>query len=1467
MTTNLKQLASEIETLAAKLEADGWERLRAVRLMNAVSKAAFAARELAWPEPAGRGETLAGSLAEWIQETPAAERIGALLRLARHLAVLLRRGPVPDGMERGDLPARPETWTFLLLGDGLEGAVPQLAGFRSLGFEAESLAAADGLAAYCRRRSGQVVAIAEAEWLAVHAEVLADLPTVATSAGFRLPVVVATVADETFRSQLRARQSGARLLVKAPWDLPRLVSALAGTAWMPRVPYRVMIVDDDAGVLLFYADLLRAAGLEVAAFDDPVAALEFLDGFSPEALVLDIEMPACRGTDLAALCRQGERFAGLPVLYLSAFADIRHQVDARLAGGEDYLVKPVDETLLVTAVITRARRFRLVEEEERRRRQLQRQLDRFRTAVDAHAIVSVAAADGSIVEANAKFCEISGYSREELIGRNHRIVKSGHHPPQFFRQLWRTIATGQIWSGEIRNRRKDGTPYWVQSTIVPFLNAAGRPEQYVSIRTDITGQERLQAENKRQSRLLDLLRQALQHYIAGRDLRDTAAKLLDGLRLLTDSPLGFIGEVLHDPDGTPYLETHAMTEFPVGGAVQGPDDGTRETGRALRNPRTLLGAVVRTGAAVLSNDPARDPRNGESPKGRLPLSAFLGVPVRHGDHLLGVIGLANREDGYDESWIEFLSPLVTTYAAIVEAARLRQYQQRIIDELEQSRSRAERSLAMQSDFLAGFGRELRAALDALLGQTQNLLADCGPDGPKRRLATDIERSAERLSRLAGSLPDAPTADAFPAQRSDAEAVEARPTELSATQCPSPRQVILVVEDHPLNQFMLRMQLEILGFEADVAANGAEALALWKAGRYAAILTDRNMPGMNGLELARSIRAGERESGGHIPIIAITGAHEPHEIAECRQAGMDEVLTKPLQLDALRVALEWWLSAPGTAAGPPSEMPAGTGRVLDWSHLARILGNAPPKDLLDVVDLFTATAHETLPECRQHLSRRDGRALGMAMHACKSSARTVGAFHFAELAETLEKSARKEAWESVAAVLAEMEQALADVEEAASRQAVARYAEHAPKVAVPKLEHVPRRVLVIDDDPVVRRQLGLLLYALGVPERLSAPGGKKGLEELLHYRDGVDLVLCDLSMPEMDGIEFLRRLAELKYRGSLALISGMDDRLLQTAAEFGKLQGLNLCGNLSKPVTAENLAALLAAERPGSAAPSGGTAVVAIVPESILEGIENDEFEIHFQPKVDAATLSPVGVEALARWRRADGSMVPPSDFIAVAERHNLIGPLSELILAKACADGARLAAAGYPLTVAVNLSARWLNDLRLPELIFSNIEKTALRTENLILEITETGVMADMATALDVLTRLRLRGLKLSIDDFGTGYSSMEQLRRIPFGELKLDRGFVQGAANDPTARAILASSLDMARKLDLTTVAEGVETQEDLALVRGLGCDLVQGFFVAKPMPLEQLIDWLNARRGESGAIEAVYGGKKDPAEKWGDG
>jgi PAS domain S-box-containing protein len=1452
MTTAQHQLAAEIRELAAKLTDDGWDRLRGLRLAQAAKRAIEECNRVNWLEAISRASELAALFDELFDQEAASEiRLKPVLQSAAVLASLLDAGQHAAYMEQSFLPARPEEWLFVLAGNVFDSNAGLTGNLATLGFSVTRAESVDEAAEACL--TDQVILLADASWLDENAERMAAIllpasprvpvgrmgvegdlsnqisptpsfPKRGTERILPASLLLVAIADTNdFPTQVKARQLGARLLLDSPPNATRLITQLAGLAWMPRSAYRVMIVDDDSAVMSLHAGILQAAGFEVLTIDDPVAARDFLGGFAPEVCVLNVEMPACRGIDLAALLRRDKRYSRLPVIYLSAFSDVDLQLDARHAGGEDYLVKPVDTRLLVTAVMARAQQFRMLETADDQRRQASKQLDNLRAAVDAHAIVSITDVDGTITSVNRKFCEISGYSREELIGQNHRIVKSGHHPAVFFERMWKTISTGRTWQDEVQNRRKDGNPYWVKSTITPILNERGLPEQYISIRTDVSAQKRIQAKRRHQSRLLDLLRQALHQYLANHDLDAVSALLLNGILKLTDSAYGFLGEVRHDPDGLPYLKTHALTNVAWNKTTRNLYVEKHLTGMESGKLNSLIDTVLRTGKVVSAND---------SDDGH-PQEDFIAVPIRYGEALIGIVGLSNRPDGYGTSSIaDFLQSFTDTYANILEAERQRYFQQQVILDLQRARDDAERTNRDESAFLTGWEQEFRTPLNAMLAHSQILQMNDTAESETRHQLAEIAKGGEQLTQLIRDLLDL----------LDTKGAPRTGQETKAPVVAEAQRRILVAEDNPANQAVLRMQLSVLGFAADIADNGAAAMLKWQAGGHDLILADRNMPVMDGLELTRAIRATERENGGYVPIIAITAAQQPEELSLCRQAGMDDVLPKPIELDALQTMLERWLphAAPLASNIAVAGQTGENKSILDTGYLARIIGNADAKQTRELIDLFTTTARNDLPTCKWHLAKRNGRMLSLAMHKLKSSARMVGALGFAHLAENLEDAAKAGQLEAATTLLAELEYALNDVETAVSRLGISATPTIIDADAPIAAEMLPSRVLIVDDDPVARHQITMLLSSLGVQNVLTVAGAEAALAEIAET--SIDLLISDLNMPGMDGVEFMRHLAGNNYRGCMILASGVEEQLLQTAAEMTRAKGMNLRGTIKKPVTRNALLQLLTLPCDATAVPAAQREKVAVTPADIQEGIRLNEFEVHFQPKVDAATLRVVGMESLARWQHK-GKTISPDIFITMAEQHGLIGPLSEVLVTKALIGGARLATAGYPLTIAVNLSANWLSDIRLPEFILASVQATGFKAENLILEITETGVMADMATALDVMTRLRLKGFKLSIDDFGTGYSSMEQLQRIPFGELKLDKSFVQGATEKTAARAILASTLAMAQKLKLSTVAEGVESQAELDLVRGLGCNLVQGWFVAKAMPVDQLLVWLKER------------------------
>jgi diguanylate cyclase (GGDEF)-like protein len=250
---------------------------------------------------------------------------------------------------------------------------------------------------------------------------------------------------------------------------------------------------------------------------------------------------------------------------------------------------------------------------------------------------------------------------------------------------------------------------------------------------------------------------------------------------------------------------------------------------------------------------------------------------------------------------------------------------------------------------------------------------------------------------------------------------------------------------------------------------------------------------------------------------------------------------------------------------------------------------------------------------------------------------------------------------------------------------------------------------------------------------------------------------------------------------------------------------------------------------------------------LRHAIEGDEFTLHFQPKANLHTGRVDGVEALVRWVHPERGMIPPDEFIPLAEQTGVIKPLTAWVLDKALGQCRAWRDSGLDLTVAVNLSVRNLLDAHLPESIADLLRRHELPPSALELEITESTIVADQVRALDVLTRLNGMGIGLSVDDFGTGYSSLAYLKDLPVSELKIDRKFVNNMTEDGDDAFIVRSTIDLGRNLGLQVVAEGVETEAVWNQLAELGCDVAQGYYLARPLPAAELTDWLWARMQES--------------------
>jgi len=383
------------------------------------------------------------------------------------------------------------------------------------------------------------------------------------------------------------------------------------------------------------------------------------------------------------------------------------------------------------------------------------------------------------------------------------------------------------------------------------------------------------------------------------------------------------------------------------------------------------------------------------------------------------------------------------------------------------------------------------------------------------------------------------------------------------------------------------------------------------------------------------------------------------------------------------------------------------------------------------------------------------------------------------------------------------------------------------------------VLIVDDEVFVLETTAFILRKLGFKEVYTALSAKLAIDLIASNETPISLVLCDLNMPDVDGVELLRIFAEQNFEGDIVLFSGEDSRTLNMAESLAKARNLSVLGAVSKPLNVAELSQLLV--RRGKVLLQKDRAATQLVSkEQLIRGIEEEELEPWFQPKVEIASKRVVGVEALVRWPNGEKGMIFPDAFIPVAEEHGLIDELTFLVLKKSAAMQSEWQKHGLDLKISVNVSMDSLYDLTFPERVESYLSEHNVDPSTFQLEVTESRLMEDVVRPLDNLLRLRLKKISLSIDDFGTGHSNLTQLRDLPFDELKLDRSFVQGAANNERTESLLESSVDIARKLDMEIVVEGVETLDEWRRVEALGCDVVQGYFVSRPLPGEDIPGWV---------------------------
>ena len=653
--------------------------------------------------------------------------------------------------------------------------------------------------------------------------------------------------------------------------------------------------------------------------------------------------------------------------------------------------------------------------------------------------------------------------------------------------------------------------------------------------------------------------------------------------------------------------------------------------------------------------------------------------------------------------------------------------------------------------------------------------------------------------------------------------------------------LLVVEDNVTNRKILLLQLKVLGYAADMASDGRRAIEALDAHHYDLILSDIHMPEMNGYELITYIRNKERGTGGHIPVVAVTANAMEGERARLLAAGMDAYVTKPVDINTLEKVLKELLDGQQDPALGGADSQAGTPAIscietdpVDLSLLNSLVG-ADARRHREIIDSFIAGIPNSIQSIHRARASHDSQGVVFSSHYLKSAARSIGAVRLAELCQAMEKAGRKNDREQISMLEDEID---------AELQSVVYFLRNYMLEDVPELAPMPglsfQFALLIDDEPITLSLLSAVLESLGMDRTVTTASGREALEALDDFSRDVDIIFCDLNMPEMDGIEFLRHLAKRDYQGSIVLLSGEDQRVLSSALALARAHRFKSVAALEKPVEREALLGLLAGMAGGQSRRKKKTRP-HITEQELKHAIDQDEFVVYFQPKVNPCCKDEIGAEALVRWQHPEKGIVLPDEFIPLAEETGLIDGLTDLVLEKSFAQQAVWQGRGLNLKISVNIAAGTIGRrINFPEQVMRCLDLHGLLPETIILELTESGVMKDIAATLDTLVRLRLKGVTLSIDDFGTGYSTFKQLQGIPFGELKIDKSFVINANHEPSCRAILESSVMLGQKLGMTIVAEGVQTQQDWDLIQSLGCHMVQGYFVSRPLPVNEFDAWM---------------------------
>ncbi len=704
-------------------------------------------------------------------------------------------------------------------------------------------------------------------------------------------------------------------------------------------------------------------------------------------------------------------------------------------------------------------------------------------------------------------------------------------------------------------------------------------------------------------------------------------------------------------------------------------------------------------------------------------------------------------------------------------------------------------------------------------------------------------------------------------------------------------VILIIDDDAVVRFVAREALEDAGFAVIEAMDGADGLETFADVRPAVVMLDIVMPGMDGFAVCAAIR--RLPGGEHTPIVMMTGLDDSDSIHHAFEAGATTFITKPLNLVILTHRLRYILRSKQTE----DKLRDSEARLARAQRMAR-LGHWQfdpasgvfqcSEGLAEIIELGLGEQNVSLDRFISLIDEPDRERVASAL----ATSVDTGQGHCIEYAIVRDSGGKliiSQEGDAVVGSAGAVEKIVGIAQDITERRAaedrirnlayfdsvtglpnrtylveiltqgIAAARRHGRELAVLVLDidHFKR----INDtlghgagDSVLQEVAQRLVQCIrgsdrafrGDDGRAGAAAGESGALNTVSRLGGDEfvIVLGEVRRAE-DSAGVARRIAE-----ALAASFTVEANEMRITVSIG-ISVFPVDGSDAESLLKNADAAMFHAKEQGRdrsqffAATMNECAMRRFSLEtSLRKALEHDEFLVYYQPKVDIVHGAPCGMEALIRWRRNDGKLVSPLDFIPIAEETGLIVPIGDWVMRSACAQAAAWAVEGLGhLKLSVNLSAAQFRQPGFVGRVSEILAKTALAPELLELELTESMLVEDTAASIAILSELNALGVSISIDDFGTGYSSLSYLKRFPLDALKIDRSFVRDLATDADDAAIVTATIALAHSLRLRVIAEGVETEAQLAFLRSLGCDEAQGYLYSPPIPAEEFREWLIAQ------------------------